>query len=296
VFYTYVGGMWAVSVTDFVQTLVILGGLIYLVVLLVIQVGGIAPMVAQTPPGFFRFLPEPTYHGVVHYMAAWITIGLGSIPQQDVFQRVMAAKSATTSVRAAYLGSLMYLVIGALPLVAGLCAKILYPELLQKDPQMLLPQVVLLHGNLFLQIMFFGALLSAILSTTSGAILAPATVLGENIIRPYFPNLTDRQLLLVMRLSVVLVAVCSASLAAMERNIYDLVAQSSALSLVSLFVPLVAGMYWKRASNLGALASMTVGMGVWIYCEFYPLETPSIIVGLLASIGGMVVGSLLSRQ
>jgi len=292
VFYTYIGGMWAVSVTDSLQTVMIIAGLIYLAVILLRKVGGIEEVIASTPEGFFRFLPPPRWRDIVHYFAAWITIGLGSIPQQDVFQRVMSARSARTSVQASYLSGFMYLTIGFIPLFIGLCGRLLYPEIQGNDPQMVIPLMVLEHGGRALQILFFGALLSAILSTTSGAILAPATVIGENLIKPYFPNLGDKALLRLMRFSVVFVALCSGLMAAIEGNIYDLVAQSSALSLVSLFVPLTAGLYWKRASRTGAIASILTGMGTWILFEFFfNSATPSLIWGGLASALAMWLGS-----
>ncbi len=292
VVYTYIGGMWAVSVTDSVQTVMILGGLLYLAIILLRQVGGFQEVLAATPQGFFRFIPEGGFHHWVEYIAAWITIGLGSIPQQDVFQRVMSARNARTAVQASYLSGFMYLTIGFIPLLIGLCGKMLYPEIQSGDTQMVIPMMVLEHGNLLLQVLFFGALLSAILSTTSGAMLAPATVIGENLVRPYVKNISDKRLLLVMRLSVVFVAICSAALAAYEGNIYDLVGQSSALSLVSLFVPLTAGLYWKRASDAGALSSVVTGMAVWIYFEFVrPSDIPSLILGGLASLFAMIIVS-----
>jgi solute:Na+ symporter, SSS family len=295
VIYTYIGGMWAVSITDFVQTIMIVAGLLWLALNLTNEIGGLQPVLDSVSPGFFRFLPEGNLHSIVHYIAAWITIGLGSIPQQDVFQRVMAAKSAKTAVRASYLSGFLYLTIGFLPLFIGLCGKMLYPELQQGDVQMVLPYMVLQHSSMGLQIMFFGALLSAILSTTSGAVLAPATVIGENLIKPRFPGMSDRRLLYVMRLSVVGVAFCSALMAASNQNIYDLVAQSSALSLVSLFVPLVAGLYWKKADNLGALSAMVTGMAAWVICELIGTAIPSLIYGGLASALAMVVGSWLGK-
>ncbi|MBX2872167.1 MAG: sodium:solute symporter family protein [Saprospiraceae bacterium] len=291
--YTYIGGMWAVSVTDFVQTIMILLGLIILAAQLFAEVGSFDRLIEGVPEGFFRFTPEPDLHHIAHYIAAWITIGLGSIPQQDIFQRVMAAKSANTAVKASYLGGVGYLVIGLIPLFIGLCGKVLYPEIHTGDPQMVLPQMVLQHSNLFLQILFFGALLSAILSTTSGAILAPATVIGENLIRPYLKEATDKKILQMMRWSVVGVAICSAIMANWNSNIFDLVSQSSALSLVSLFIPLTAGLYWKKASCTGALAAIFAGMGIWVVCEIIGTEIPSLIYGGLASWAGMLIGSWL---
>ena len=93
VFYTYFGGMWAVSITDAVQSIMIIIGLLLLAYSLSDKAGGIQVVLDAQPEGFFRFLPEAKPMAVMEYFAAWITIGLGSIPQQDVFQRVMAAKS-----------------------------------------------------------------------------------------------------------------------------------------------------------------------------------------------------------
>ena len=202
--YTYVGGLWAISITDFIQTVVIVFGLLFLAFDLGAEAGGISAVIDRTPEGFFRAIPEPTFDGVIHYFAAWITIGLGSIPQQDVFQRVMAARSEKVAVRASFIGAGMYLSIGFIPLFIGLCTIQVYPTLLDTipDAQLMLPTVVLQHAGIGLQILFFGALLSAIMSTTSGAILAPATILAENIIKPRWKIQDDRVLLRVLQGSV----------------------------------------------------------------------------------------------
>lgn len=297
VIYTYIGGMWAVSITDFVQTIMIVVGLLVLTWIMYQRVGGWQGIEKNVPDGFFRFLPHPGWKHWIEYLAAWMTIGLGSIPQQDVFQRVMSARNANIAVRAAIIGGVMYLTIGFMPLLIGLCGRILYPEMLEGDPQMILPEMVLAHGSLALQILFFGALLSAILSTTSGAMLAPATVLGENLIRPFLKNPTDHMMLHIMRWSVVAVAICAAIMANLNANIYELVGDSSALSLVSLFVPLTAGLFWKRASCIGAITSMLIGMATWIVCEYIlKLEIPSLIPGLVMSSLAMFLGSLIWRD
>ena len=142
--YTYIGGMWSVSITDFVQTIAIIVGLAALAFDMVVQVGGFEKMFASAPPDFFQFLPDPEPINIVHWVAAWMTIGLGSIPQQDVFQRVMAARTERASVNACYTSAGMYLSVAALPLIIGYCGRILYPELLESgDTQMMIPQLVL---------------------------------------------------------------------------------------------------------------------------------------------------------
>jgi solute:Na+ symporter, SSS family len=290
--YTYWGGMWAVSVTDFIQTILILTGLAVLLYTLLDQSGGLAPVTRDLPDGFFRILPESTPMGYAHWMAAWITIGLGSIPQQDIFQRVMSARTERGAVWASWASGFLYLSAGLLPLIIVLTGRYLYPDLEVADGQYFLPALVLQHGSLTIQVLFFGALLSAILSTTSGAMLAPATVLGENIIRPRLKHFNDEDILRIIRISVVGVAFFSVLMASWKANIYELVAQSSALSLVSLFVPLTAGFYWKKANAGGAMTSMMAGLGVWLLSEGLATAFPPLLFGLGASVLGMIAGSL----
>lgn len=291
ILYTIWGGMWSISITDFFQTVMIIVGLAIVAFVLYDKVGGFRPLIDSAPEGFFRFFPENTLKDHLEYFAAWITIGLGSIPQQDVFQRVMSAKSARVSVQSTLLSSLMYLTVALLPLFIGLCGHHLYPGE-ESDGQMIIPIMVLKHMNLPLQILFFGALVSAILSTTSSAIMAPAVVLGENIFKFFNPSLTDRQLLNIIRGGIVCITAVCIFMAATRESIFELVAESSAFSLVSLFVPLAAGLYWKASNTLGCILSMIAGLLVWLACVYAETEYPAMIYGLLASLLGMVAGLL----
>ncbi|TGK19946.1 sodium:solute symporter [Leptospira fluminis] len=289
--YTYVGGMWAISITDFAQTILIVLGLSVLVWDLMGKAGGIQTLTSDSRPGFFDFLPPPKLDAVLAYIAAWITIGLGSVPQQDIFQRVMSSKSEKVAVYSSYLGALMYLTVAFLPLLAGYFARKVYPDIAVGDNQMILPQVVLVHSGLLIQILFFGALLSAILSTASGAILAPATVLGENLIRPFLKDPNEALLLRTLRLSVLSVTAVSTIMALSETNIYQLVADSSSISLVSLFVPLVAALFWKRSNATGAIFAMFWGMIAWIgFKLFGPDWLPASLPGLAISFLGQWTG------
>ncbi len=289
ILYTIWGGMWSISITDFIQTVMIIVGLLIVAVVLYKEVGGFQPLLDAAPTGFFRFFPENTLKGHLEYFAAWITIGLGSIPQQDVFQRVMSAKSARVSVQSTLLSSLMYLTIALLPLFIGLCGHHLYPGE-EKDGQMIIPNMVLKHMSLPLQILFFGALVSAILSTTSSAIMAPAVVLGENIFKYFKPDLGDNELLKIIRAGIIGITLVCIFMAATRESIFELVAESSAFSLVSLFVPLAAGLYWKSSNTLGCVLSMVIGLAVWLVCVFMETEYPALVYGLLASLLGMVIG------
>lgn len=296
--YTVSGGLWAVAITDTIQTVVIVVGLLAVAIELTQMTDGLEAVLSSAEPGFYRFLPEAGWQSTITYLAAWITIGLGSIPQQDIFQRVMAAKSEKTAIRSSHMAGIMYLTIGLIPLYIGLCAKFLNPELLSgQDLQAVLPAIIMENSSFGLKVMFFGALTSAILSTASGGVLAPATVLSENLVKPLLKRkVTDRLELKLVRLSVIFITLVSILFALYEGNIYNLVAQSSALSLVSLFVPLVAGIYGKGGSEKAALCSIVLGMGVYILFENVTTPVPSLIWGLLASMVGWFIGRLLPSK
>lgn len=292
--YTLLGGMWSITITDFLHNIILIIGLLFLAYLLLDKIPDWGLFIDQQPPGFFRFIPkENTWVDWLTYSAAWMTIGLGSIPQQDIFQRVMSAKSAKIASKASLAAGMMYLSIAMLPLVIALIAVRLYPSLLAEDDLLIL-NLVMKFTPYGVQILFLGALLSALLSTTSGAILAPASVLGENLLKPMLKKPDDKKVLFYIRISVVLVTGACIWMAITRQNIFELVSEASAFSLVSLFIPLNAGLWWKKASAMGSHLSMIAGLLVWIYFNFiHPNEIPSVWFGLTASMIGLLVGTAL---
>lgn len=293
VFYTFLGGMWAISITDFIQTTMIVVGLLWVSIMVASEAGGVQHILSQAPEESFQFFPTGGTISWINYFGAWIILGLGSIPSQDIYQRVMSSKSEKVAVRSTYLAGGFYLTFGLLPLFIALGAKVLYPELYLENKQMLLPTMILAHGGLPIQIVFFGALISAIMSTTSSGLLAPAAILSENLIKPFFgEKLKDQSLLWILRGNIVLVALVATFIATMESNIYDLVAGASILMLVSLFVPLTAGLYWKKASPAGCLLSMMVGMLSYLISDQLTPMIDSHLIGLIFSILAMIIGSI----
>lgn len=292
--YTFIGGMWAISITDFVQSIIIVVGLGVLAYILASKAGGALIVIQSVPLSTFKFFPEPNAVSIVSYLAAWSVLGLGSIPSQDVFQRSMSSGSASVAVRSCYYAAGLYLTVAMLPLFISLCIKFLYPESLDGDTQLTLPSMVLQHAALPVQILFFGSLLSAIMSTTSSAMLAPAAVVTENILKPMMKNKpTDLHFLMTTRLTLIVVSVIATAMACLKSNIYELVGGASILSLVSLFIPMAAGMYWKRGSSVGAMLAMVLGTAAWIYFEYYPVDIPSLVPAVMVSLFAMIAGSLL---
>ena len=127
--YTVFGGMWSVALTDFLQMIIIVIGL-SLIAWFAADLAGGADKVIDYAAGkdMFQFFPEPTLHAWLFWLGSAITIMIGSIPQQDVFQRVMSAKNADTAVKGPIIGGISYLLFAFVPMFIGVAAFVVMPE------------------------------------------------------------------------------------------------------------------------------------------------------------------------
>ncbi|MFT7723297.1 MAG: sodium:solute symporter family protein [Roseateles sp.] len=301
--YVVVGGFLAVAWTDFIQMIVLVLGLSAIAVFSADLAGGagvVLDLARQKELG--RFLPAPTFTDIAMFIGAALTMMLGSIPQQDVFQRVMSAKDARTAQRGAVIGGFGYIAFAFVPMFIVLAAVVVMGDraldLAQNDYQRVLPTFIMGHMPLLMQILFFGALLSAIKSTSSATLLAPTTSFVENILKQLRPGMSDRQQLVAMRVTLVVFAfaVLAYAIALQGTPIYELVSAAYQVTLVAAFVPLVFGLYWERATTQGAVCAIAAGVAVWVL--FFPQVTtwgeffPGQLAGLLAALAGMLAGSL----
>lgn len=301
--YVVVGGFLAVAITDFIQMIVLVVGMTVIAFFAADLAGGPDKVLAMAQQAdLWRVLPEPNFTDVVFFIGAAITMMFGSIPQQDVFQRVMSAKDAPTARTGAVIGGAGYILFAFVPMFIVAAAVVVMGEhamdIARNDYQRLLPAFIMTKMPLVMQILFFGALLSAIKSTSSATLLAPSTSFVENILKNLHPEMSDKQLLAAMRITIVVFAalVLGYAIAMEGTSIYELVSSAYQVTLVGAFVPLVMGLYWKRATTQGAILSIGAGILVWVL--FFPQITswgdafPGQLAGLLAAFAGMFVGSL----
>ena len=302
--YTLFGGMWSVAITDFIQMIIIVVGMLYIGGEMTTQAGGVGIVFdhALAAGQFSNFWPDMNLASILGFTAALCTMMLGSIPQQDVFQRITSSKNVNIAVQAALLGGVLYFVFAFVPLYLAYSATIISPDLVKQhidtDPQMILPKLILNHAPLIAQVMFFGALLSAIKSCASATLLAPSVTFAENIVRGFFKHLSDRDLLKIMRITVLCFTVAVTFFAInSELSIFKMVENAYKITLVAAFVPLAFGVYWSRANSLGGLLAVLGGLVTWISCEMMaPTATlPPQLAGLLVSIIGMLLGGLIAR-
>ncbi len=301
--YTLWGGMWSVAYTDVFQSVVIIAGLWLIAWFVGDRAGGAAGVVAAAhDAGKFDFWPKGGTKEWLAFLAAWMTMAVGTIPQQDVFQRVTSAKNEKTAIAGALLGGFAYFCFAFVPVYIAYAALVTDPGLAKsfasedaREVQRILPDLVLGSMPLWAQVVFFGALLSAILSTASGALLAPSAVAAENVLRPFMPRMGDARFLLLLRCVLAAFTLGALAFALQSRSsMYEMVQNAYKVTLVSCVVPLAFGIYWKRASTAGAVASVVLGLAAWIGLEVFTagIVLPPVLAGLLASAFGMVAGSL----
>ncbi|MDD5384704.1 MAG: sodium:solute symporter family protein [Gallionella sp.] len=303
--YTMFGGMWSVALLDFVQMTVIMAGMLLIAILVSDDAGGVSNVVSHAQAaGKLQLFPSGGYEVWIPFIGAALTMMLGSIPQQDVFQRMTSAKNEKTAVRGTVLGGVLYFGFAFVPMFLAYSATLIDPkmfsEMIETDSQMVLPNLILYHTPLVAQVFFFGALLSAIMSTASATLLAPSVMFTENILKHFaLQHMSDKQMLRTMRI-IVLTFGCIVLGFALNSNasIFKMVENAYKITLVGAFVPLAFGLYWKRANTQGALVSIVMGLVSWLVMEkFYGGGIwPPQLVGLLMSLTGMLAGSLLPNM
>ncbi len=304
--YTLFGGMWSVALTDLIQMVVICGGLIVIAWFAADLAGGADKVIDYAvAEGKMQFLPkEADGKTWLFFIASAITMMLGSIPQQDVFQRVMSSKDSNVARLGPIIGGSLYILFAFIPMFTVTAAVLVMPEvtaaLMEDDPQKILPTLVMERMPFAVQIAFFGALLSAITSTASATMLAPSTAFVENILRNIKPGLSDAQTLKAMRISVVVFTLCVLvyAITMQDSSIYEMVSGAYQVPLVGAFIPLVFGLYWKGATTQGAIAAVVMGLGTWLLFIVVPGWSdafPQQLAGLIGATTGMVFGSLLPQ-
>ena len=285
--YTVVGGLWAVALTDFIQASILIVGLLLLCFIVLDHAGGWPAVAAQLPSGHLDLLPPADLKSWLWYIQAWIVIGLGGIPAQDIMQRAVSARSENTAVAAGYISGAMYLVFGMIPITLGLVAAVTMPEV--DNPEFVVPALAMEHLHPVALALVLGAIISGIMSSADSALLAPASVIGENLGRAGGRRLSPRQVLAASRWSVVLLGLLSLGLALYFQRIYDVMVNSWAILLVALFAPLLAGVYWKRANGTAAVAAILAGLVSWLLLSLLLDEWPADVFAAVVSTVTLVV-------
>ncbi len=271
--YTVLGGMWSVTLTEALQIALVFLGLGVLGFMVLIKLGDGSLLagwarLGELPPDKLRLVPHQTQREFTQWLGVLAIGALGNIPGQDLLQRIFSARSAQVAQRACWIAGGLYFVLGAVPVMLGLASQILFPGKIQGSMMMMMAHTFL---GPVLAVVFTVSLTSAVLSTVTSAMLAPAAVISHNLLRRTSARRFDA--LSLNRWAVVMVAIASLIFAYLGESAYSLLEDAYAMPLVGLLVPLTVAIYRPAASEAPALVAMAVGTSVWLLHYLLGWET-----------------------
>ncbi|MEY4565350.1 MAG: hypothetical protein RLY14_320 [Planctomycetota bacterium] len=269
--YTVLGGMWSVAWTDAIQLAFICVGLIILGYEAAIYLGdgsataGLSRIWNESPEKSWEIVsPDHFAEDILHACGALAIGALGNIPVQDLMQRMFAAKSASVARHACWWSGVIYILMASVPLTVAIAANLILTEPVESGVITIMAVKLL---NPILLLLFVLAVISAVLSTMDSATMAAASILGQNLIL-HIPTvkhwkLHDKTVLRLQRVCVILIAGLALATAFSGRGTYELLRDAYSMTLVGLFVPLMAGLYWKEVTQRAALMGMLCGSICW---------------------------------
>ncbi|MCT9139050.1 sodium:solute symporter [Streptomyces violarus] len=293
--YSTLGGMWSITLTDMVQFVVkTIGVLLLLLPIAVVKAGGFSEMKAQLPTEYF----DPLGIGGETIFTYVLIYTFGMLIGQDIWQRVFTARSDTTAkwggtVAGTY--CLAYALAGA---VIGTAAKVLYPKL--GSPDDAFATIVKEELPVGVRGLVLAAALAAVMSTSSGALIACATVANNDIwsrlrgiVKAPAEDPADHDEVKGNRVFILIMGIAVICTAIAIDNVVEALTVAYNLLVGGLLVPILGGLVWKRGTVHGALASVVVGgLAVVVLMATYGiLANEPVYYGLLASLAAYLAVS-----
>mgnify|MGYP000940188028 CR=1 FL=1 len=275
--YSVVGGLFADAVTDTIQGIAVLIGLILLGFMVAAHMDGVPAGLARVQAERFNLL-DPT-ESILGTIEKCLVPLCGTIVAVELISRFLGARSGNVAMLGTSIGGGIYIVIGLIPVFLGLMGPIVLPGL--EEPEQTVPKMaeVFLPGVLY--VAFVGAVISAILSTVHAALHAPAAQISHNIVVRALPGMTDRGKLWSVRLTVLVLAALAYVIALLSRGIHELVETASAFGSAGVMVATLFGLFTRVGGPASAYASVLTGLAVWAVGRYMlKVEAPYLIAAL----------------
>lgn len=270
--YTTMGGLLADVYTDFLQGIIVAIGLMVLAFGLVWDAGGVTAAWQSIEAPRLSFMAEG--EALWPWMDSWAVPVLGSLVVQETMSRLFASRDATTAVRASYSAGGIYLFVGLMPVIIGLLGPVVVPSLNDFSDNYVL-QLAESELPTFLYVIFAGAILSAILSTTDSTLLALSGLVENNLLRSYTINATSAQKLWLARVCSVLAGIAAWFFASGTTQIYDLLEQASSFGSAGILVTFMLRLYWGKGTSLGAVLTLLTGaLMSWLGDSYFNWQAP----------------------
>jgi solute:Na+ symporter, SSS family len=274
--YSVVGGLLADAVTDMIQGIAVLAGLIILGIIVAAEVGGLSPGLAKVEaPRLTLAVADETLLARLEHLA--IPVG-GTIVAVELISRFLGARSANVAVAGTILGGAIYLSIGLVPVFLGLVGPSLLPE--APDAEQIVAKLAEVYLPGVLYVAFAGAIISAILSAVHSALHAPASQISHNILVRILPQLSERGKLWAVRMTVMALSIIAFLIALSSEGIHELVETASAFGSAGVFVATLFALFTRLGGPPSAYASIVTGMALWAVGAYLLGLTAPYLLGL----------------
>jgi Na+/proline symporter len=284
VIYTVSGGMLADAVTDLVQGIALVLGLIVLLCAAVAASGG--PEAALAAAQAHEPITPAAAPSLLDLLETWTAPILGALVAQELISRISAARSGRVARGSTLAAALAYGLVGSIPVALGLLA----PTLLQQGaahPELVLPQLAQERLHQAGYVLFAGALVSAILSTVDSALLVCSALLSHNLVARLAPAASERAKVRVARAGVVLFGLVAFALALGFDSVGELIDLTNEFGSAGVFVLLVFGMFTRFGGPASALAALVLGAATYVGGSLADWEHPY-LASLAAALAGYV--------
>lgn len=290
--YSVIGGLLADAVTDVVQGLAVIVGLVVLTVLIASQLGGVGPALSGVEPERLSF--SKGLEGARSWEKLAVVV-CGSIVAVELASRFLGARSAATARNGTLIGGLMYIALGLLPIFLGLTGKRLLPDV--DEAEQIVPRLAEAYLPSWGYALFAGALISAILSVVHAALHAPAAQVSHNIIVRMNPQMSERSRLTSVRMTVFVLSIVAFVLALSVDRIKDLVELASAFGSAGVFVTTVFALFTRIGGPQAATSAMLAGMLAWVVGRFVlGLEAPYLTAMALSGVAYLAMAYIEHRD
>ena len=295
VIYTMIGGMWAVALTDFVQVIILTIGLVVLSVIVLDDVGGWGAVAEKLPEDTLRFFPvDHSYKNWIEYIHVWMTLGIAAIAANSVIQRALSARTEIVAQNSFLIAAVAYVVIGVIPIMLGMVASVSMPGI--EDPNAVLTDIAVTHLRPIFVVLFVGAILSSIMSTSDSILLSSAAIISTNLLPRVVKDPNDELRLKITRWSIPFIALAASYIAFGTERVVEVLIQSAAPLLAMTIVPFVLCFWWEKANRYGALGGIFGGLVGWLVSAQFETVTPPDLIGFVVSLVTMVIVTLLTQR
>jgi Na+/proline symporter len=293
VIYTVAGGMLADAITDSVQGVILILGLVAVAVFVFLREPDLPAIVARIPAERWN-LWGPADESIWIKIDTWAIPLCGSVVAQELVARVIATKSPEIARRASLQAGTMYVLVGLVPAMIGLVGFSLMPDLLVAEQ--ILPSMAQKYLPSFLYVIFAGALVSAILSTVDSALFVASSLVSHNVVQRFRPGMTEASKVKSARIGVVVFGIIAYVIAVFATGIYDLVVDASAFGTAGIFTVVVFGLFTKLGNSKTATATLIMAMSSWLIMTYvYEIEF-AYIISLGVSFTTYLMMSLIDRR